>query len=146
MRAFQLIHALSLYRSIFVPPSSTGFTPTSIDCQSALAAAVILHSFLQPDLSHLSWNIMPHPLLLKQTASSTSTKSRLFLACALTPFKNLTYLEKGKKKPMVEACLREGLKVRLVCAFLIYSHSEFFSSAFKTTFWTGFQFFLKLPK
>lgn len=68
---------------------------------------------------------MPHPSLLKQTASSTSTKSRLFLACALTPFKDLTYFEKGKEKPVIEACLREGLKVRLVSAFLIYSQSEF---------------------
>lgn len=34
------------------------------------------------------------------------------MACALTPYRGITYVdEKGKKRPALEAVIREGLKV-----------------------------------
>jgi tRNA nucleotidyltransferase (CCA-adding enzyme) len=34
------------------------------------------------------------------------------MACALTPYRGITYVdEKGKKRPAIEAVIREGLKV-----------------------------------
>jgi tRNA nucleotidyltransferase (CCA-adding enzyme) len=36
----------------------------------------------------------------------------LYLACALTPYRGITYVdEKGKNRSAVEAVIREGLKV-----------------------------------
>jgi tRNA nucleotidyltransferase (CCA-adding enzyme) len=36
----------------------------------------------------------------------------LYLACALTPYRGITYVdEKGKTRSAVEAAIREGLKV-----------------------------------
>lgn len=46
------------------------------------------------------------------------------MACALTPFKDLTYLERGKEKLVVEACLREGLKVcHNLYVFFVFTYS-----------------------
>ncbi len=53
-----------------------------------------------------------HPLILSGLSSSTSVVPRLYMACALTPYRGITYVdEKGKKRPAVEAVIREGLKV-----------------------------------
>lgn len=53
-----------------------------------------------------------HPLLLSTIGDSPSPLSRLFLAAALTPYKNQAYTDaKGKKHPLNEAVLRDGLKL-----------------------------------
>jgi tRNA nucleotidyltransferase (CCA-adding enzyme) len=41
-----------------------------------------------------------------------SCQARLFLAAALTPFREITFLDsKNKKRPAVEAIIRDGLKL-----------------------------------
>ncbi|GJJ13929.1 hypothetical protein Clacol_008186 [Clathrus columnatus] len=97
LRAVQLIHALSLYRSIFTPPSSFVPSENPFNHQTGLAAV---------------WKtVTPHSSLLQHTRSSASIQGRLFLASALTPFKDSFYTQKNKQKPLIEACLRDGLKL-----------------------------------
>ena len=52
-----------------------------------------------------------HPLLLSEFSTPNNPSRRLFLAAALTPYRDLTYLQKGKERPAVEAVIREGLKL-----------------------------------
>ncbi|OBZ79815.1 CCA tRNA nucleotidyltransferase, mitochondrial [Grifola frondosa] len=52
-----------------------------------------------------------HPLFFTETSAQPSPLPRLFLACALTPHRMLTYKVKGKLRPAVEAVIREGLKL-----------------------------------
>lgn len=68
-------------------------------------AATALSGFSFPDLPPL------HPLLLPESLASASSLRRLYLACALTPYRRVTYLQKGKERPAVEAIIREGLKL-----------------------------------
>ena len=56
----------------------------------------------------------PNPILLSGSLADSTTKRRLYLASALTPFRRLTYIEKKRTKLLVEACIREGLKVRII--------------------------------
>lgn len=55
------------------------------------------------------------PTLLNDFAVDSTTKQRLYLASALTPYRHLTFVEKKKSKLVVEACIREGLKVPNFC-------------------------------
>lgn len=100
---------MRLYQSIFhIPPSvipDLSSPPTSP--HTALAAASILHMILS---SH-----SPLPPLHSQLLSSISlpgTRARLYLACALYPYRLATYQDqKGKIHPAVEAAIRECLKL-----------------------------------
>lgn len=67
-----------------------------------------------PSIQPSSFNTQlpaPHPTLLSHALAETSAMRRLFLAAAVTPFKSLTYQDKKKTRPLVEACIREALKV-----------------------------------
>ncbi|EPQ61126.1 hypothetical protein GLOTRDRAFT_69359 [Gloeophyllum trabeum ATCC 11539] len=110
LRSVHLINDLSLYDSVFPLPSSV----TSIQSKppshpsTSLAAASVLHTLL-------STSSLPplHPLFTStSTALDSSTKARLYFACALTPFAGITYTDaKGKVHPVVEAAIRECLKL-----------------------------------
>ncbi|KAH9947968.1 hypothetical protein B0H21DRAFT_821480 [Amylocystis lapponica] len=113
LRAVQLINSLSLFSSIFSIPQSiqSKMSAPPEPPYTSLAAASILSAFLQHP-SAPSWLSLPpvHPLLLSETPALPI--ARLFLACALTPYRNLTYVDpKGKPHPVVEAALRDGLKL-----------------------------------
>ncbi|TFK57694.1 poly A polymerase C-terminal region-like protein [Heliocybe sulcata] len=108
--AIQLIDSLSLHNAIFcIPPSITPtFSQQPSHPSSSLAAASILRTLLSPLPSPLP---PLHPLFTSITYD-TSTTARLYLACALTPFRGLTYTDaKGKPHPVVEAAIRECLKL-----------------------------------
>lgn len=110
LHAIQLIHELGLYSSIFWAPATVlgNFSTFPADSLQGLIAATILHSITSTPSS------LPaiHPLLAQHFALHPSTRPRLFLASALTPFKDITYRDpKNKIHPAVEPVLREGCKL-----------------------------------
>ena len=110
LHAIQLVHELGLYSSIFwtSPTVLKSFSSLPANPLQGLIAATILHS-LTTDPSPLP---AIHPLLARHFALHTSTRPRLFLASALTPFKDITYRDiKDKIHPAVEAVLRDGCKL-----------------------------------
>ena len=108
--AIQLINELGLYSSIFWTPStvSESFSSPPTDPSQGVIAATILHTLTTTP------SPLPgiHPLLAKHFTLHPSTRPRLFLASALTPFKGITYQDsKDKLHPAVEAVLREGCRL-----------------------------------
>lgn len=86
--------------------------------QNALKAAVLLHALSDPSSDSTTLSGLPvpslpavHPLLLSELSAPTSPSRRLYLAAALTPYRDLTYTVKGKARPATEAVIREGLKL-----------------------------------
>ena len=77
-------------------------------------AASILNALLgrPPQTSDLPALPAVHPTLLSQSPERPLPVARLFFACALTSYRNITYVDaKGKTHPLAEAVLREGLKL-----------------------------------
>lgn len=110
LHAVQLIHDLGLYSSVFwtSPTVLKNLSSLPTDPLQGLIAATILHS--------LTGNPSPlppiHPLLTQHFTLHPSTRPRLFLASALTPFKCITYRDaKDKIHPAIEAILRDGCKL-----------------------------------
>jgi tRNA nucleotidyltransferase (CCA-adding enzyme) len=111
--SLRLLDDLSLFPLVFYIPPAIASTPSSRPSSTslALAAASILQTFLRPDTA-LFHHPPLHPIISSGLSSSTSVVSRLYLACALTPYRGITYVdEKGKTRSAVEAVIREGLKV-----------------------------------
>ena len=112
--SLRLLDDLSLYPLVFhIPPAIASALSSQPSSPSlALAAAYILQTFLRPDDTALFRHPPIHPLILSGLSSSTAVVPRLYMACALTPYRGITYVdEKGKLHPAVEAVIREGLKV-----------------------------------
>ena len=110
LHAIQLVHELGLYSSIFwTPPTMLeSFSSPPADPLQGLIAATILHSLTTTP------SPLPaiHPLLVQCFTLHPSTRPRLFLASALTPFKGITYRDaKDKMHPAAEAILRDGCKL-----------------------------------
>lgn len=110
LHAVQLIHELGLYFSIFWTPQTLleNFSSSPTDSVQGLIATTILHNLTT------STSPLPpiHPLLAQHFTLHPSTRPRLFLASALTPFKGITYRDaKDKIHPAVEAVLRDGCKL-----------------------------------
>jgi tRNA nucleotidyltransferase (CCA-adding enzyme) len=110
LHAVQLIHELGLYSSIFWTPQTLldNFSSGPTDSIQGLIATTILHN-----LTTSTSSLPPiHPLLAQHFTLHPSTKPRLFLASALTPFKGITYRDaKDKIHPAVDAVLRDGCKL-----------------------------------
>ncbi|KIJ21452.1 hypothetical protein PAXINDRAFT_159537 [Paxillus involutus ATCC 200175] len=115
LRAVQIIHDLSLYHCIFhVPAEITAIASASVAASElSLTACTILHNLLSPSsLDTHQPTIRPHPTLLSQASNDKATKARLFLAASIFPFAGITYKDhKQKIHPLVEAVIREGLKL-----------------------------------
>ncbi|KAF9654286.1 hypothetical protein BDM02DRAFT_3106593 [Thelephora ganbajun] len=110
LHSIQLIHELELYSSIFwtSPGVLESFSSHPTDPLQGLIAATILHSLT------ITPSPLPviHPFLAQHFALHPSTRPRLFLASALTPFKGITFRDaKDKIHPAVEAVLRDGCKL-----------------------------------
>ncbi|KAI0286664.1 hypothetical protein BGY98DRAFT_1086711 [Russula aff. rugulosa BPL654] len=125
-----LLDDLSLFPLVFhIPPaiaSNLSSQPSSPSL--ALAAASIFQTFLRPDTA-LFQHPPIHPLILSGLSSSTAVVTRLYMACALTPYRGITYVdEKGKLHPAVEAVIREGLKVGTKNHYLDGIPALFFAS------------------
>ncbi|KAH9075700.1 hypothetical protein EDB83DRAFT_2351855 [Lactarius deliciosus] len=113
LMSLRLLDSLSLFPLVFnVPPAVAPLLSAQPASTSlAIAAASILRAFLQPD-SALFQHPPVHPLILSGLSSSTSVVSRLYMACALTPYRGITYVdEKNKERSVLGAVIREGLKV-----------------------------------
>jgi tRNA nucleotidyltransferase (CCA-adding enzyme) len=83
------------------------FSPPPVDSKKSLIAATILH-----DLTQSLTTPLLHPTLLKAFTDHPSTKPRLYLASALTPYASITYEDqKHKTHQACEIILREGLKL-----------------------------------
>jgi tRNA nucleotidyltransferase (CCA-adding enzyme) len=110
LHAIQLIHELGLYSSIFwtSPAVLENFSSPPTDPTQGLIAATILHSLTNKPSPLPSI----HPLLEQHFTLHPSTRSRLFLASALTPFKGIAYRDvKDKLHPAAEMVLRDGCKL-----------------------------------
>lgn len=109
----KLINELCLWSSIFDVPAviASNFpSPPGPPAQS-LAAASILEHIVRPVATHAKIPPIHHTLLSAFTHDS-STPPRLFLACALTPYRHVTYNDaKGKTHPASEAALRDAVKL-----------------------------------
>ena len=108
--SIQLIHDLGLYSSIFwtSPTVLESFSSPPTDPLQGLIAATILHCLTTPP------SPLPpvHPLLVQNFTLHPSTRPRLFLASALTPFKSITYRDaKDRTHPAAEAILRDGCRL-----------------------------------
>jgi len=88
------------------------FTSTPDPPITSVAAATLLHALLDPTSISSSINLPPIHKTLLSLAFSAGTKSRLFLAAALTSYRGITYTDsKNKSHLVVEAAIREGLKL-----------------------------------
>ena len=112
--SIKLISELGLYSSIFyIPPAvAKSFSAPVGPASSALAAASVLHTLTHPDVSRRLPLPPLHPVLAAAASHESSTRPRLYLACALTPYRSITY-EDAKQKPRsgVEGAIREGTKL-----------------------------------
>ncbi len=133
--SLRLLDELSLYSLVFqIPPAFVSTLSSQPSSPSlALAAASILQTFLQPETA-LFQHPPIHPLILSGLSLSTSVVPRLYMACALTPYRGITYIDKkGKLHPAIEAVIREGLKVGTKNHYLdgippLFSAAELFKS------------------
>ena len=110
--AIKLIVELGLYTSIFyIPPAVTSTFSSPLGApEQGLAASYILQ--LLTSSTFPSGPPALHPLLASSASHEPSTRPRLFLASALTPFRSITYEDAKKKKHLaVEMALREGTKL-----------------------------------
>jgi tRNA nucleotidyltransferase (CCA-adding enzyme) len=108
-----LIHKLSLSSPIFDIPVSAAPAMSAPLGPSVhgFAAAHILHTLTDRTESHTTLPFL-HPTLAAAFTHDPSTPPRLFLACALTPYRHVTYEDsKGKVHSATEAALREGVKL-----------------------------------
>lgn len=131
MLSIQIIDELSLYASIFDVPASVALKlPTSLGpSNQGLAAASVLHVLTESSDSFASPLPSVHPTLVSAFRHDSSTPPRLYLACALTPYRHVTYTDaKSKTHPAVEAALREGVKLGMQNHYLD-GISALFSSA-----------------
>jgi tRNA nucleotidyltransferase (CCA-adding enzyme) len=113
LRAIEFIADLSLYQSIFstIPPDiSATFSAAPSPIETSLAAASILHTLLRPTYSPLLPAV--HRTLLSLVNTDSACRARLYLATALTPYRNITYIDKKKKFHLAtDFIIREALKL-----------------------------------
>ncbi|KZT55979.1 hypothetical protein CALCODRAFT_436382 [Calocera cornea HHB12733] len=104
--AIHHIHKLTLYKAIYwlTPAATATLSGEPLAEDTGLIAASILHHLLKaPDTAYLT--------ILSRAREDAQVRKRLYLAADLTPYGNLTYVEKKKSAPAVEGIIREGLKL-----------------------------------
>ena len=107
--SIQLLHDLNLLGSVFIlsPQAQLSLSgpigPWSLSLAGVASIDVLLRSSPAPAV---------HPSLLKLALEDKSTRVRLILASALSPFRGLVYQQKKGTAPAVESVLKDGLKVR----------------------------------
>ncbi|KAF9243781.1 hypothetical protein BU15DRAFT_86220 [Melanogaster broomeanus] len=108
LRAIQIIHDLSLYHSIFhVPADIISVASAAVAApELSLTACTILYNLLSPPSPETQKPVTRlHP-------DPPYSYARFFLAASLFPFAGITYKDhKQKVHPLVEAVIREGLKL-----------------------------------
>jgi len=156
--SLDMIDSLHLHDSVFwLPPAMESSLSGPPAARSrGLVAATILDSLL----SHIrvAGSIVgrqrprydlpqTHPALLTH-ASDPNVQRRLFLAAALTPFRNVTLPDKKRAVTAAEAIIREGLRVCILYFNVPIPHSIFHcrSSEHRITTWTAYLHCLRLVR
>ncbi|PVG04799.1 hypothetical protein CPB86DRAFT_692433 [Serendipita vermifera] len=110
--AIQLLHDFGLLSSIFIASPIALETATekrqSLDLSAKGVAS--LHLLLSPESTGYDLPALD-PSLLETTKNQKSTRARLYLAAALTPFRGIKFEQKKKTVPLVDNVIREGLKL-----------------------------------
>lgn len=112
--AIKLISDLDLYTSIFYIPSNVApeLSAPLGPSELGLTAAYILHTLTLPEEQRPAHLPALHPILAAAATHEPSTRPRLYLACALTPYRGLTYEDSKQKSHLaVEAAIRESTKL-----------------------------------
>ncbi|EIN13478.1 poly A polymerase C-terminal region-like protein [Punctularia strigosozonata HHB-11173 SS5] len=114
--SIQLMDELSLPPLIFDVPASISSTFSSQPApyHTALAASSVLHLIIDAPTEPSSSVSLPpvHSELLSGIRTDSTAQSRLYLACAVTPYRGITFTDAKKRiHPACEAALREGLRV-----------------------------------
>ncbi len=111
--SIQIINDLSLSPSIFDVPAAVApkFSVPPGPPSQGLAAASILRILTEP--SEPSPSLLPlHPTLKSAFKPEPTAPARLYLACALTPYRSVTYEDaRGKTHSAAEAAIRDGVKL-----------------------------------
>ncbi|KAI0078482.1 hypothetical protein K474DRAFT_1660286 [Panus rudis PR-1116 ss-1] len=113
LRSIRIINELSLYDAIFYIPHSIApnFSAPLAPVHNSVVASTLLHIFSQPQ-SIANFGLPDVHPLLTSSLSDGIVRARLFLACYLIPFLNVTYQDaKQKTHQAVEAAIREGVKL-----------------------------------
>jgi tRNA nucleotidyltransferase (CCA-adding enzyme) len=116
LHAIQIIHDLSLYHTVFHVPIAimdTASAPVAAP-EHSLTACTLLYDLLFPASSSGSrrFTTRPHPTLVAHALNDRGTRARLFLSASLYSFAGIMYKDhKQKVHPLVEAVIREGLKL-----------------------------------
>jgi tRNA nucleotidyltransferase (CCA-adding enzyme) len=112
LHSIRLIHDLGLHNSLFsVPQSSFTFSGSPAPAWTSFAASTVLHALLlEPSTLGLP---SLHPLLLSHIPKDKTLRARLFLAAALTPFRQLSCTVKNREVSATEVVIREALKLGL---------------------------------
>lgn len=111
LAAATILHHFISQPSLRCHVSTSSQSPLKSDNQSKTIAPS-QNPTLSSSVTPLFARLHPlKPVLLSNFVIDSTAQRRLYLASALTPFKGLTYVEKKKTKLIVEACIREGLKV-----------------------------------
>ncbi|KIY45512.1 hypothetical protein FISHEDRAFT_76687 [Fistulina hepatica ATCC 64428] len=113
------IHSIQKYKLYDAVFGITGLGEDSPLCPPAdpvvaVASATVLQMLIDPNSVVTGQPPLPavHPSLLQTLSSDPTCLSRLFMACALTPYNGLMYQDKKKKNHLVaEHVIRESLKV-----------------------------------
>lgn len=116
--SIQMINDLSMSSSVFlIPPSVAALLSASpAPPVEGLVSASILDGLIRPTLKTLP---QLHPILVSAFTHDLSTPPRLYLACALSPWRHVMYKDaKGRPHAAVEVVLREGLKLGIQSHYL----------------------------
>lgn len=113
VRGLNRIEELNLYSTVFQVPEQAASTvtgePGPID--RAAASASILNTLWRTDPPP-TLNLVPVHSALPSHVRGKLVMARLYLACALIPYHGLEYRDhKNKSKPLVDAVIRDGLKL-----------------------------------
>lgn len=106
--SLKMIHDLGLYLLVFTPPANMGNHP--IKPSIAIGAAAWLNQVTNP-IDQQEVPVHLHPHLLDPSSRSLAVQRRLFLACALLPYRSLK-AKLGKREVWAgEVVLMESLKL-----------------------------------
>lgn len=120
VRGLHRIEELKLYSTVFQIPEQAASTangqPGPIN--RAAASASILNTLWRTDPPPTLKLSPVHPTLASHIRGKAEM-GRLYLACALIPYHGLEYWDhKKKSRPLVDAVIRDGLKLGVQCHYL----------------------------
>ncbi|CAO3674677.1 unnamed protein product [Umbelopsis vinacea] len=98
-RSLELIYSFGLYEVVFAPPQNIHEGTLQIT-ERSVQAAKLVEWLSQTNYTHLT------------PAKDSDQLRQLYLATNLIPYRGITYTQKGKVQPAVEAVLRDSLKTK----------------------------------